>query len=73
MKLTLTEAARQALLKEGMTREYGARELHRVIERKLSKPLSREILFGALTEGGEATADAEADVIRLTFDLNPNH
>ncbi|MDE6511972.1 MAG: hypothetical protein K2L00_07770, partial [Muribaculaceae bacterium] len=59
--------------KEGMTREYGARELHRVIERRLTKPLSREILFGALSDGGEATADAEAEVIRLTFEKKANH
>lgn len=72
VKLTLTESARQMLLKEGMTREYGARELHRVIERRLTKPLSREILFGALTDGGEAVADAEGDVIRFTFDNNTN-
>ncbi|MDE6740901.1 MAG: AAA family ATPase, partial [Muribaculaceae bacterium] len=61
VKLIITDATRQALLKEGTTREYGARELHRVIERKLTKPLSREILFGALTEGGSATADTDTD------------
>lgn len=61
VSLTVTDSARKALLKEGMTREYGARELHRVIERRLTKPLSREILFGTLTEGGQATADTDPD------------
>lgn len=61
VKLNITDAARQTLLKEGMTREYGARELHRVIERKLTKPLSREILFGAFTDGGDATADIDEE------------
>lgn len=68
VELTITKAARKLLLKEGTTREYGARELHRVIERKLTKPLSREILFGALTEGGKASADAEGDEIILNFE-----
>lgn len=68
VELTITEAARKALLKEGMTREYGARELHRVIERRLTKPLSREILFGALTEGGQAKADSDGDSLFLKYD-----
>ena len=59
VELEITDGARKALLKEGMTREYGARELHRVIERKLTKPLSREILFGSLTGGGTALADVD--------------
>ena len=64
--LEISEGARKALLKEGMTREYGARELHRVIERKLTKPLSREILFGTLAEGGSAVADInELDEVRI--------
>lgn len=61
VKLNITDAARELLLNEGMTREYGARELHRVIERKLTKPLSREILFGSLTDGGLATADVDEE------------
>lgn len=61
VELIITETARNTLLKEGMTREYGARELHRVIERKLTKPLSREILFGSLTSGGLVTADVDEE------------
>ena len=73
VSLTLTASAREALLREGMTREYGARELHRVIERRLTKPLSREILFGALTEGGSATADTdESGAIRLLTAQRPS-
>ena len=59
VKLKISEGARKMLLQEGMTREYGARELHRVIERRLTKPLSREILFGALVDGGTAVADTD--------------
>ena len=67
VELDVTENARKVLLKEGLTREYGARELYRVIERLLTKPLSREILFGALTEGGAATADTdESGAITVT-------
>lgn len=57
--LNITDNAREALLKKGLTREYGARELHRVIERMLTKPLSREILFGTLSNGGYAKIDTD--------------
>ena len=59
VELRISDKARKAILDEGMTREYGARELHRVIERRLTKPLSREILFGKLAEGGHAIADID--------------
>ncbi|MDE6380033.1 MAG: AAA family ATPase, partial [Muribaculaceae bacterium] len=59
VELEISEDARKALLKQGMTREYGARELHRVIERRLTKPLSREILFGTLTQGGHAKIEVD--------------
>ncbi|MDE7346908.1 MAG: AAA family ATPase [Muribaculaceae bacterium] len=70
--LTITDAARKALMKEGMTREYGARELHRVIERRLTKPLSREILFGTLTKGGTAFTDTD-DNGEIQITANEKH
>ena len=40
------------LLEEGFTREYGAREMDRVIAQRLKPMLMREILFGKLKQGG---------------------
>ena len=59
VNLRITDAARRLLLERGLTREYGARQLHRVIEQHLARPLSREILFGALRDGGSVTADVD--------------
>jgi len=50
--MTLTEEAFNLLLKEGFTREYGAREMDRVIAQRLKPLLMREILFGSLKQGG---------------------
>ena len=50
--MTLTDAAFELLLSEGFTREYGAREMDRVIGQRLKPLLMREILFGTLKEGG---------------------
>ena len=52
--LTLSVPARQLLLEKGFTREYGAREIDRVVGRMLKPLLMREILFGRLQQGGEA-------------------
>ena len=52
--MILTDEAFDLLLKEGFTREYGAREMDRVIAQRLKPLLMREILFGSLKQGGNA-------------------
>ncbi len=52
--LNLAAEARGYLLEEGFTREYGAREIDRVITSQLKPLLMREILFGRLKHGGTA-------------------
>ena len=51
--LTLGDKAREQLLREGYSQEYGAREMDRVIHNRLKTRLVREILFGSLRQGGE--------------------
>lgn len=53
--LTLKDETFAALLKEGFTKEYGAREMDRVINQRLKPQLMREILFGSLKDGGVIT------------------
>lgn len=53
VSMTLTDDAFEHLLKEGFTREYGAREMDRVISQQLKPLLMHEILFGTLKHGGE--------------------
>ena len=50
--MTLGDEVFALLLKEGFTREYGAREMDRVIAQRLKPLLMREILFGCLKLGG---------------------
>ena len=59
VEMTLTDEAFEYLLKEGFTKEYGARELDRVITGKLKPLLMREILFGSLKKGGKVTITDE--------------
>lgn len=53
----ISEVARQYLIDEGITDEYGARELIRVIEKKVKPLFVSELLFGKLSNGGSAVVD----------------
>ncbi|MBI2913540.1 MAG: AAA family ATPase, partial [Chloroflexi bacterium] len=55
--LELTEAAKEALVKEGFDPIFGARPLRRTIERRVANPLSRRILAGEFAEGDTALVD----------------
>ena len=52
VEMTLSDDAFKLLLDEGYTREYGAREMDRVIAQRLKPLLMREILFGSMKQGG---------------------
>ena len=64
--MNLTDEARQLLLQKGFTKEYGAREMDRVIAQLLKPLLMREILFGSLKDGGTASITAEGEQLRIT-------
>ena len=51
------------LLEKGFTRQYGAREMDRVIRRLLSPLLMNEILYGSLREGGNVTIDLKDNIL----------
>ena len=63
--LQLGNEARELLLNEGFTAEYGARELDRVLHHRLKTLLVREILFGKLRRGGTAFITATAGNIEI--------
>ena len=63
--MTLTDDAFDHLLNQGFTREYGAREMDRVIGLQLKPLLMREILFGRLKEGGDVTITKDDDGLRI--------
>ena len=65
VELTVSDEARELLLKKGFTAEYGARELDRVVSNMLKPLLMREILFGWLRGGGKAEAAVTEGKIEL--------
>lgn len=67
-----TAAAIEFLIKKGFDSKMGARPLQRTIDDLIKRPLSKEILFGALKNGGVVEVDQEDNSIRLKFvDLLP--
>lgn len=64
----LSDAARNLLLAKGFTREYGAREMDRVIAALLKPLLMREILFGKLKKGGMADIEVMNDLKLIVKD-----
>lgn len=69
--IELTQAARAYLADKGYDEENGARPLARLIQDEVKRPLSSEVLFGALEGGGHATIDFVDG--KLTFDLKTVH
>ena len=59
--LEVTETCINQLAKEGYSREFGARNVSRLIEDKIKSFFVDEVLFGRLSSGGVARADWSDD------------
>ncbi|MBD5357637.1 MAG: AAA domain-containing protein [Bacteroides sp.] len=65
--LSLSDEAREFIIKKAFTKEYGAREIDRVISSSLKPLLMREILFGKLKKGGNANITLSANQLEINF------
>ncbi len=63
--LQLSPRARAYLAKKGHDPMNGARPLARVIQEEVKRPLTDELLFGALASGGSVSVDLDGE--KLTF------
>ena len=55
------------LISKGFNSKMGARPLQRTIDEYIKKPLSKEILFGKLTNGGVVDVIVEKDKLKLVI------
>jgi ATP-dependent Clp protease ATP-binding subunit ClpA len=67
VKLTLSDEAKAYLAKRGYDPLNGARPLARVIQDELKRPLTDELLFGKLVNGGAVRVDVVADALSFSF------
>ena len=59
VNIDITNEALDYLVDKGFDSKMGARPLQRVIDKDIKRPLSRELLFGNLKNGGEVTVDVK--------------
>jgi len=69
--ITLTPEARSYLGKKGFDPVMGARPLSRVIQTEVRDPLTDEILFGKLENGGTVTIGMKNEKLAFSFDPTP--
>jgi ATP-dependent Clp protease ATP-binding subunit ClpA len=68
--IKVTDEALDYLVDKGFDPKNGARPLQRVIDKDIKRPMSRQILFGDLKNGGKLTIDVKDDEIVLTVEEN---
>ena len=66
VEISLTDAARAYLAEKGYDPMNGARPLARVIQDEVKRPLTDELLFGKLTNGGKVTVDVADKKLAFT-------
>ena len=67
-----TSAAMEYLINKGFDSKMGARPLQRTIDNMIKRPLSKEILFGKLTNGGIVEIDVADKELKLNvIDILP--
>lgn len=61
VEFTFTEEAASLLQKKGISKEYGAREIDRIIQNEIKPLLVDELLFGKLKKGGYCRIEVVED------------
>ncbi len=67
IELDVSKPACEWLIDKGFDPVYGARPLARVIDEHIKKPLSEEILFGKLSDGGRAKVGIKDGEINISY------
>ena len=69
LNLMISEAAKEFIADKGYDVQFGARPLHRAIQKYIEDPLAEEILNASVKEGDVLVGDLNADKTGLTFTL----
>ena len=69
LNLVLTSAAKEFIADKGYDIQFGARPLHRAIQKFIEDPLAEEILSHSVKEGDTLIGDVDKEKVGLTFTL----
>ena len=67
VEIVASLAAKKYLATEGYSKEMGARVMRRVIQEQIKTPLSEEVLFGKLKNGGVCKIDYKAKKLVFSY------
>ena len=67
VSLSIDNEAREYLAKKGFDEVYGARELSRIIQSEVKKPMAEELIFGKLAKGGHVEITFKNNNICFNF------
>ena len=67
VSLSIDNQAREYLANKGYDEVYGARELSRIIQSEVKKPMAEELIFGKLAKGGHVKITLKNNDIFLNF------
>jgi ATP-dependent Clp protease ATP-binding subunit ClpC len=67
LSVTMTEAAREWLAKEGFDPIFGARPLRRALQKHVESPLSVSLLSGQFQEGDQVVVDLDDEKKQIVF------
>jgi ATP-dependent Clp protease ATP-binding subunit ClpC len=68
-ELSITDAARKYIAEKGYDQQFGARPLHRAIQKYLEDPLAEEILNHRITSGDTVHADFNETEGKIVFSI----
>ena len=68
--LILTDGAKKYIAEKGYDQQFGARPLHRAIQKYLEDPLAEEILNHRIKSGDEVTADFSETESKIVFTID---
>ena len=66
--ITISDEALDYLVDKGFNKKMGARPLQRVIDKEIKRPLSRQLLFGKLKDGGKCEITIVKKELVLVYD-----
>ena len=67
--MELSAEAKQFIADKGYDSQFGARPLHRAIQKYVEDPLAEEILNYSVKQGDTLIADVDKDKVALSFTL----
>src|ERR1700687_546918 len=68
VRIELTPAARELIVRDGYDPAYGARPLRRTVQRLVQDPLAMRILDGSVLPGGLVRVDIDPETDAMRFD-----